>query len=128
MCIRDRLYTVKFQGASPWMWIILCACFVVDTGYTLVFRIFTRQVWYKPHASHAYQILARRWSSHGKVVVLIMLVNILWLWPLAWLAKVSADGGMIWCIVACLPLLGICWFVGAGKRMPLDKTASISGK
>ncbi|MFT5692201.1 MAG: Fuc2NAc and GlcNAc transferase [Oceanicoccus sp.] len=109
------LFTITYQSASPWMWIILCASFIVDSGYTLIVRICTKQVWYHPHASHAYQILARRWSSHGKVVVLMMLVNIFWLWPLAWLATQSADTGVIWCVAACLPLIAICRLVGAGK-------------
>lgn len=109
------LFTIKYQGASPWMWFILCASFIVDTGYTLIVRIYTRQVWYQPHASHAYQILARRWSSHGKVVVLMMLLNILWLWPLAWLAAQSTGAGVMWAVVACLPLIAICRLVNAGK-------------
>lgn len=109
------LFTIKYQGASPWMWFILCASFIVDTAYTLIVRICTKQTWYQPHASHAYQILARRWSSHAKVVLLTMLVNIFWLWPLAWLATQSAEAGVIWCIVGCLPLIVICRLVGAGK-------------
>ena len=41
--------------------------FLLDSGFTLFFRILNKERWWQAHASHAYQHWARR-SSHARVV------------------------------------------------------------
>lgn len=72
---------------QPWLlcpWLILLAVFVVDSALTLMRRMFTGARWYEAHSSHAYQHAARRWGSHSKVTLTIAVVNVTWLFPLAW--------------------------------------------
>lgn len=75
------------DGMSLWTWLILLGYFVVDTTVTLLIRVATVKGWYRPHRSHAYQNLARIWADHLKVVRLVMLVELLWLLPLALLSS-----------------------------------------
>lgn len=117
------MFSVEHYQASPWTWVILSACFVADTSYTLIVRIITGQPWAEAHSSHCYQILARRWLSHSKTVYTIMLINIFWLWPLAWLATRYHDYEFAIVIIAYVPLTVGCFSLGAGKAQIPDKTA-----
>ncbi|APP74309.1 MraY family glycosyltransferase [Xanthomonas vesicatoria] len=52
---------------SWWIaWMPLTA-FLVDAGFTLVFRMFAGQRWWEPHAQHVYQRLARQLETHVPV-------------------------------------------------------------
>jgi Fuc2NAc and GlcNAc transferase len=88
-----------------WTLGILLGVFIVDSTTTLLGRLMTGAVWYHPHRSHAYQLLARRWSGHGRVVLLYTGVNVVWLLPLAWLAEQYPDQGFLLLLVAWLPLV-----------------------
>lgn len=103
------------QGLLPgWTWLILGALFVADTSMTLAVRMATGQPWMRAHRSHAYQKLARRWGSHGRVVGAALAVNVAWLLPLA-AASVAwpAFGGL--CAAAALAPLGLAALaLGAG--------------
>jgi len=111
----SALHTIGQGSASPWLWLILSACFVADASYTLVVRMISGQPWTRPHASHGYQILARRWSSHPRVVLVVGLVNILWLLPLAWLANHYRGYELALSVVAYAPLIAIVAYLGAGR-------------
>jgi len=74
------------DGMSLWTWLILLGYFVVDTTVTLFIRVATVKKWYRAHRSHAYQNLARLWENHLKVVRLVLLIELLWLLPLALLS------------------------------------------
>lgn len=74
------------DGMSLWTWLILLGYFVVDTTVTLLIRLVTVKKWYRAHRSHAYQNLARIWDDHLKVVRLVLLIEISWLFPLALLS------------------------------------------
>lgn len=99
-----------------WCWIILLASFWVDATWTLLTRLLTGQRWHEAHRSHAYQILARRWQSHGKVSTATAIINISWLLPLAWLSAQYPAWGLGLTAVAALPLLAICSLCGAGRH------------
>ena len=71
---------------NVWSWLILFGIFVVDATTTLVTRILRRDRWFEAHRSHTYQILARRFNSHWKVSVGVLVINIVWLLPFAILA------------------------------------------
>ena len=93
---------------SPAVWIILGGAFVVDATYTLVVRMTTGQRWLSPHRSHVYQKLSRKLSSHSKTTSIYICVNVLWLFPMAWLA---------------LRFPEFEWWVVAGSLTPLGVAA-----
>jgi glycosyltransferase WbpL len=67
------------------IWFVLLAVFICDATFTLLIRIIRREKWYKAHKTHAYQRLVLCGMSHKKLVNLISAINILILWPSAWL-------------------------------------------
>jgi Fuc2NAc and GlcNAc transferase len=81
------------DGMSLWTWLILLGYFVVDTTVTLLIRLVTVKKWYLAHRSHAYQNLARIWADHLKMARLVLLIELLWLFPLAlvsvWMHEVA---------------------------------------
>jgi Fuc2NAc and GlcNAc transferase len=64
-------------------WLILLAVFIADASATLLWRAVTGQAITQAHSLHLYQRLARHWSSHSRVVLLMQAYNLLWLLPLA---------------------------------------------
>lgn len=109
------LHRIEQGSFSPLLWLILAACFITDASYTLAVRILSDQSWTRPHASHGYQILARRWRSHSQVVFAVGLVNLLWLLPLAWLANSYPEYVLALTAVAYAPLVVIVARLGAGR-------------
>jgi len=99
-----------------WSWLILFGVFVVDATTTLATRLVRRERWLEAHRSHCYQILSRRYGGHWKVSVGVLVINIVWLLPLAFLAARYPYWAPASCFVALLPLFVICKKVGAGKR------------
>lgn len=107
--------TSSLDGAiNLWTWLILFGVFVVDATTTLIRRMVRKEIWYEAHRSHAYQILSRRFGSHQRVSVGVMTINILWLFPLGFLAAYFPFWGLPLCCVALLPLLVVAFQVGAG--------------
>ena len=90
---------------NPWSWLLLLGVFVVDTTYTLFYRLLDRQSWYEAHSSHAYQYAARLLRSHRAVTLSILVVNLLWLAPLAWLATRNPAFGLYLTVLGYLPLI-----------------------
>ena len=101
---------------NVWSWLILFGIFVVDATTTLVTRILRGERWFEAHRSHAYQILSRRFNSHGKVSVGVLLINAVWLLPFAVLATEYPYWAAAICCVALFPLLFVAIRVGAGRR------------
>src|SRR5690606_20964523 len=97
-----------------WVWLILLGVFVVDATYTLLRRLVRGERVYQAHRSHAYQRGARRWGSHKNVTLAVGAINVFWLLPLAWVAAVYPDWGVVALAVAWLPLLGVAVALGAG--------------
>jgi Fuc2NAc and GlcNAc transferase len=98
------------------VWAILAGVFLVDATLTLARRLARGERWYEAHRLHAYQRLASRWKAHLPVTVLVILVNILWLLPWAYVAAES-PAYALWCVAAALIPIGIVvLFLGAGGR------------
>jgi len=72
-------------------WLILLAVFIGDASVTLLLRLLRREKVFQAHRSHLYQRLAVRWASHRKVCQLMLLVNVCWLFPLAYAASRCAE-------------------------------------
>ncbi len=101
------IYTTSLHLISPWSWLILLGVFLVDATITLLSRMFRGEVWYEAHCSHAYQSATRRYGSHKKVSLAVLLINVCWLFPLAWAATSWFDFGSIFAVLGFVPLVGI---------------------
>jgi len=98
-----------------WTWLILLGVFFVDATTTLIRRIIAGERWYAAHRTHAYQHAAQKFGSHRVVTVSVILINILWLFPLAWLATLKPSWGGLITIVAYMPLIILAVKLRAGK-------------
>lgn len=87
-------YANIVEGGSIWIWLILLAVFLVDSGVTLLRRILYGDKWYEAHCSHAYQHAARRWG-HKKVTLSVIAINIIFLFPIALLSQLKPDWGFL---------------------------------
>jgi Fuc2NAc and GlcNAc transferase len=106
--------TVVRGHFTLWVWLILFGVFIVDATVTLFRRGLRRQRLFDAHRSHAYQRLSRVYNSHLKVTVGVLLINLLWLDPLAFLAVVHPMLGALLTLIAWLPLITLAWRSGAG--------------
>jgi Fuc2NAc and GlcNAc transferase len=99
------LITIKEELMDVWSWGVLLGVFVVDSTSTLLQRMRSGQIWYHAHRSHAYQMAAISYKSHSKVDAGVMLINCMWLFPLAWLNMKVEGWGVVIIFLAYLPLL-----------------------
>jgi Fuc2NAc and GlcNAc transferase len=110
------LAATRENAAAVWVWLILGGVFFVDATVTLVRRIARGERVYEAHRSHAYQWLARRWGSHRRVTVIVMILNLLWLLPCAFLATLHPDDAAAIAVVALVPLVALAFAAGSGRR------------
>ena len=109
----------SIQGVLPiWCWLILAGVFVVDATITLVTRVIKGEQWYAAHNSHAYQKASRRLQGHRPVTLAVLLINLCWLLPIAWLASTRPEFGWWLTLVAWLPLVALAVFLKAGHPDP----------
>ncbi len=106
--------TSNNDAINLWSWLILLAVFVVDATYTLIRRMVNGDTWYEAHRSHAYQILARQCHSQKKVTIAVLIVNTIWLLPLAYLAAKHEYWAPAFSVIAVLPLIAVAYRLGAG--------------
>ncbi len=105
------------EQVNLWAWLILLATFIADASWTLVSRIIDGQDWHRPHRTHSYQILSRKWQSHKSVNHANTATNLLWLTPLAYIAHQWPDTAYLTAIIAYIPLLLISYKLKAGSLM-----------
>ena len=86
-------------------WLVFLAVFITDTSCTLLWRMGTGQRFTRPHRLHAYQRLSRRWGSHLRVDLVLVAINLFWLYPLAWAVQSWPGHALFLVILAYLPLL-----------------------
>ena len=104
--------------AAVWIWLMLGGVFFVDATVTLARRALRGDKLHEAHRSHAYQWLARRWGAHQPVTLAALAINLLWLFPNAWLA-VLYPGRAWWILLAALtPLAILALAAGAGRQEP----------
>jgi len=109
----------KQQPALIWSWLILLAVFVVDATLTLLVRVTGGQCWYEAHRSHAYQHASQLWRSHVRVTVGVSMINVVWLFPMAWLATKLPLFAPILTLVAMAPLVWMTFYFHAGRKAPM---------
>lgn len=105
----------RSNPVALWVWLILGGAFFVDATVTLVRRLLRGERVYEAHRSHAYQWLARRWRSHAKVTVALLVVNLLWLLPWALLAAALPRYASTAVLAALVPLAALAAGRGAGR-------------
>ena len=86
-------------------WLVLLGVFITDASWTLVRRVISGEKFIQAHRSHAYQRLSRHWGSHKLVVFLLVFINAIWLFPLAWSIVLWPQYTITLVILAYLPLL-----------------------
>ncbi len=114
------LGVLSIQGASIqpvyfWSWIILLGVFIVDASYTLISRALAGYRIYEAHRSHAYQRASRRLNGHIKVTFAVVILNTLWLFPLAMSVGFHYIDGFIGFMIAYIPLIFLCIYFKAGQ-------------
>ena len=105
----------SLQGVLPiWCWLILASLFLVDATMTLVTRVINGEQWYAAHNSHAYQNASRRLKGHRPVTLAVLVINLGWLLPLAWLASKRPEFGWWLTVVAWMPIVALAMSLKAG--------------
>lgn len=99
------LQAAWFKAELLWSWIILLGVFVVDATFTLLRRLLRGDKVYEAHRSHAYQYASRQFAAHRPVTLAVMLVNIVWLLPMALLVGLDYVDGLFGLVIAYLPLV-----------------------
>jgi Fuc2NAc and GlcNAc transferase len=109
------IHSSQTTAVNFFAWLILGGVFFVDATLTLCRRLLRGEPVYQAHRTHAYQWLARRWGSHSRVTIAVVIVNIVWLLPCAALA-VKFPGSAWWiCLLALAPLVVCAFLSGAGR-------------
>ena len=94
---------------------ILLAVFITDATYTLFSRIIRGEKFYHAHRSHGYQIASRRYASHVKVSSLLIIYNVVWLFPLAFWVATKTLHPLTGLALGYIPIIVMDVFLGAGK-------------
>ncbi len=95
------LLTTHQGSIGLWTWLILLSYFLTDTTATLLVRMTRVRRFWAGHRSHAYQNLARIRGSHLGVTIGVVVVQLVWLLPLA-LGSVAYPryGTVLWLVSA----------------------------
>lgn len=101
---------------------ILFAVFVTDATVTVLRRLLQGRPIWAAHRSHAYQRLARRWSSHLTVTYLALGVNLAFLLPLALAVSLDRVPGWLGLALAYIPLVMFAISAGAGCEDDKEKS------
>ena len=115
--------------------LILHSIFIVDTLYVLIYKFINpkigltislnnelyglkKRIIYllQPHKTHNYQKMAMKYESHMSVVGMLMLYNIFWCLPLAYLSIIQPNFNEFYLVMSCLPYIIICINNKTGKE------------
>jgi Fuc2NAc and GlcNAc transferase len=104
-------------------WLLLGGAFFVDATVTLIRRAARGERVSEAHRSHAYQWLARRWASHLRVTLVLLLIDFVWFLPWAFVA-LAYPRSALWCVVAAfVPAALAALWVGAGQKEKEKKSS-----
>lgn len=99
------LWTAWSRPELIWSWLILLGVFIVDSTWTLIRRLLRGQKIYQAHRSHAYQYASRVFKSHKAVTAGVVVLNLVWLLPVAVIVGGGYINGVSGLILAYLPLI-----------------------
>ncbi|MDF1828389.1 MAG: glycosyltransferase family 4 protein [Legionellaceae bacterium] len=100
-----------------WSWLILLGVFIVDASVTLIWRGLHGEKIYQAHDTHAYQHASRRVGRHDVVTLGVLLINSLWLFPLAVCVALDYLPGFFGVILAYIPLILLAFTLKAGRTV-----------
>ncbi len=103
-----------------WAWLILLGVFIVDGTYTVLCRALQGLKIYQAHRSHAYQHAAARFG-HARVTFIVILINLIWLFPVSALVGLKYLDPILGIILAYIPLTLIAFRLNAGRLVHLNK-------
>lgn len=109
------LFDTKLNPVWLWIWLILMGVFIIDATLTLFRRILLRQNIAQPHRTHAYQNASRLLQSHKVVTLTIFVINVFWLFPIAFAVFSKKIDGSLGLIIAYTPLLILAFKMKAGQ-------------
>ena len=118
------LFSSRADSKLIWTWLILLAFFFVDSTVTLLHRMILHARWHEAHRSHAYQHAAQTYGSHAKVTLAAAIINVGWLFPLAWAALRFRQSAPLIAAVAVAPLIYLAFRFEAGREWSLSKLAT----
>lgn len=99
------------SGAFPALgWTILLGIFVWDATFTLLRRVAAGERWYDAHRGHAYQRLVQLGLSHRGLALGGLALNVLILWPLAYVTELRNDLAL-WTSAAAALVVGAIWLL-----------------
>lgn len=111
------ILAMKVDACLFWSWCILCGVFIVDTTVTILQRLCSGEKIYEAHCTHAYQHAARFYHSHLRVTMIILAINMIWLFPIAYLVATKIiRNPVIGLFIAYFPLLVLAMRFKAGKK------------
>lgn len=108
------MLSAQLGPALFWGWILLLGVFIVDSGVTLVRRMWHRQRLDEAHCSHAYQVAARHVGGHATVSLAVGTINLAWLLPVALLVVTGRIPVVAGLLVGYAPLLWLALHFKAG--------------
>jgi len=109
------IYTAKEEIIPISIWLILLAPFIGDATFTLIKRMINKEKWYKAHNSHAFQNLFQLGLSHGQLTIGLLLINLLFIWPLAIFVQINQNYDLYVALLAYI-LVWIVWFIAHLKN------------
>ncbi len=109
------LQAAWFKAELFWSWVILLGVFVVDATFTLLRRLLRGDKIYEAHCSHAYQYASRQFAEHRTVTLAVLVINLVWLLPMAMLVGLGYLDGLLGVLIAYLPLVFLAVKFKAGR-------------
>lgn len=106
-------FSIQASQVQPiffWSWLILSGVFIVDATFTLLFRMYNGRRLDEPHREHAYQRAVDMLGSHVTITLSVLLINLLWLFPLALLVANAYLNGLLGVGIAYTPLIFMVYF------------------
>lgn len=113
--------TLNDNTLTPWHWLILLGCFWVDATLTLLLRVMRGEPPYQAHCTHAFQQAVKKTQCHERVVLIVMIINLLWLLPIALLTVIYPNQILWLTAIAILPLILLCAYLKAGVSDEVSK-------
>ena len=107
-------YSGAESAISVYTWLILLSVFISDSTYTLFVRIVTKKNITKPHLTHAFHIITKVKESQFITVKVLILTNILWVFPMAILSMIYINYHIIIAFLVYIPILLYLVKIGAG--------------
>lgn len=97
-----------------WVVPVLLGVFAVDATMGLLRRMLRGERWYKPHRLQAFHHAADAFG-HRRVTLFVIMVNLLWLAPLAVLADLYPQYGLAFLLTAWSPIIALSYLFHSGE-------------